>query len=327
MTERIRRIGIVTSGSDSPGQNAVIRAATRMALNIGWEPWGVRRGFTGLMAGEFTALNSRSVSGIIGQGGSMLGSSRSDVLSDATNVREALRQLNGAGLDALVVIGGDGSMRGAQALSAAGMCVVGVPATIENDVYGSEVAVGVDTALNTALEAMDRIRDTASSHQQAFLIETAGATCGYVALMAGIAGGAEMICLPELPYTLDDVLRGVAEAYVRGKRHCIITIAEGADPPAQAIAAYLQERRGEAGFDLRLTSVAYVQRGGAPLASDRALATQLGAAAIETLQQGRAGLLVGVKNGEVIETPLSEVALRRQELDPAYFELAAALAK
>ncbi len=323
----MRRIGIITSGSDSPGQNAAIRAVVRMALQLGWEPWGVRQGFVGLMAGEIVALNSRSVSGIIGQGGTMLGSSRSDVLADAASVRESLRQINSAGLDALVVIGGDGSMLGAQALAAAGLCVVGLPATIENDVYGSDVAVGVDTALNTALEAMDRIRDTASSHQQAFLIETAGATCGYLALMAGIAGGAEMVCLPELPYSLGDVLRGVAAAYVRGKRHCIITMAEGASPHAQAVAAYLQERRAETGFDLRLTSLAYIQRGGPPLASDRALATQLGAAAGEVLQQGRAGVLVGVQDGQVVETPLAEVVAHHQELDPAYFELAAALAK
>ena len=171
---KIRRVGVLTSGGDSPGYNACIRAVVRMALEVEWEPWGIRNGFEGLLGGDIEALNSRSVSGIIGRGGTMLGASRSDAFQTPRGLRDALRHLNEAGLDALVVVGGDGSMRGAQALSEAGFPTVGIPGTIENDVCGTEQSVGLDTALNTGLDALDRIRDTASSQEQAFLVEVMG---------------------------------------------------------------------------------------------------------------------------------------------------------
>ena len=215
---KIRRIAVLTSGDNSPGLNACIRAVVRTAIHCGWKPWGVQNGYAGLLKGDFLPLSSRSVSNIINRGGTFLGVSRSDTFRVRHGLRDALRNLNEIGIDALIVIGGAGSMCGAKMLDEAGFPTVGVPATIENDVCGTDMAIGADTALNTALAAIDRIKDTASLQQQAFLVEVAGHRSGYVALMTGIAGGAEMVCTPEVPFTLDEVEKEVADAYVRGKK-------------------------------------------------------------------------------------------------------------
>jgi 6-phosphofructokinase 1 len=298
-----------------------------MAVHYGWETWGVRSGYQGLLNGEFTALGSRSVSHIIEHGGTFLGASRSDVFRTPTGMREAMRHVNDRGIDALVIIGGDGTMRGALALQEAGVPVMGVPGTIENDVCGTDTSIGVDTALNTALDALDRIKDTASSHEQAFLIEMMGEKSGYLALMAGIAGGAEMVCIPEVPFTLQDVAAEVSDAYVRGKRHCIITVSEGANPHATEIARYLQDRREETGFGVRLSLLGHIQRGGSPTANDRYLATRLGAAAVESLRDGVSGEMVGVIDGQVVRTPLSKVTECTRGIDEHYLQMARMLAK
>jgi len=320
-------VGVLTSGGDSPGFNPCVRAVVRMAIHLGWEPLGIRRGYEGLLGGEMTALGSRSVSGVIGQGGTFLGSSRCELFNTPHGLREALRNLNQEGIDALVVIGGEGSLRGALALHEAGFPTIGVPGTIENDVCGTDLAIGVDTALNTALEAIDRIRDTASSRQQAFLVEVMGAKSGYLALLAGIAGGAEMVCIPEAPFTLEDVANEVGGAYVRGKKHCIITVAEGATPGAAAIAEYLQANQEETGFSVRLTVLGPMQRGGAPTASDRLLATRLGAAAVEQLRQGVSGVMVGLVDGKIACSTLAEVTSCIRRIDEADYELAKVLAR
>lgn len=327
MTTRVRRVGIVTSGGDSPGFNPFVRAVVRMALYHGWEPWGVQRGFEGLIAGDIVPMNSRSVSGVIGMGGTFLGSSRSDAFKTTRGIRDALRNLNEASIDAVAIIGGDGTMRGAQALHEAGVTVIGAPGTIENDVCGTDVSIGVDTALNTALDAMDRIRDTASSHEQVFIVEMMGEKSGYLALMAGIAGGAEMACIPEEPFTLDDVTREVADAYIRGKKHCIITVAEGARPNAREIADHLHAHEAETGFGARLSILGHIQRGGSPSAYDRFLATRLGAAAVEHLLAGESGLMVGIADNDVVATPLSVVTECTRHIDEEYLGLAKVLAK
>jgi len=327
MSEPRRRLAVLTSGSDSPGQNAVVRAVVRMALALGWAPYGIERGFTGLLQGIGEPLNSRSVSNIIGRGGTILGSSRSDLLRSPQGVRQALRSLNEAGIEGLVVIGGDGSMRGAHALSEAGFPTVGVPATIENDVYGTDRAIGVDTALNTALDAIDRIKDTASSHEQAFLIEVAGKRSGYLALMAGIAGGAEMVCIPEVPYTLEQVVAEIAAAYVRGKKHCIVMVAEGAEPHATEMASAMGKRRAETGFEVHLSLLGHIQRGGSPTAYDRFWATRLGAEAVRQLHQGVGGVMVGVLEGRLAVTPLAEVVAHTRGIDAHDYEMAKVLAK
>lgn len=327
MTTRVQRVGIVTSGGDSPGFNPFVRAVVRTALHYGWEPWGVQRGYAGLITGDIVPMNSRTVSGVIGKGGTFLGSSRSDAFLTPRGMRDALRNLNEAGIDALVIIGGDGTMRGALALQGAGMPVIGAPGTIENDVCGTDVSIGVDTALNTALDAMDHIRDTASSHEQVFIIEMMGEKSGYLALMAGIADGAEMVCIPEEPFTLEDVTREVADAYIRGKKHCIITVSEGAHPSARDIADHLHAHESETGFGARLSILGHIQRGGSPSAYDRFLATRLGAAAVERLSDGESGVMVGIIENEVVATPLSKVAECTRHIDEDYLALAKVLAR
>lgn len=327
MTTRVRRVGIVTSGGDSPGYNPFVRAVVRMALHHDWEPWGVHHGYQGLVAGDFVPLSSRSVSGIIGFGGTFLGSSRSDTFNTARGLRDALRNVNEVGIDALVIIGGDGTMRGAHTLHEAGIPVIGVPGTIENDVCNTDVSIGVDTALNTALDAMDRIRDTASSQQQVFIVEMMGAKSGYLALMAGIAGGAEVTCIPEVPFDLEDVTREVADAYIRGKQHCIITVSEGAQPHAGEIAAHLAAHEAETGFGARLSILGHIQRGGSPSAYDRYLATRLGAAAIEQLAAGNSGVMMGIIENEVVACPLAELVGCVRHIDEGYLEMARVLAR
>ncbi len=322
----MRRIGVLSSGTDGPGINPALRAAVRMALSMGARVVGVRRGYAGLLNGEFVELTARSVSGIIGKGGTFLGSSRSLDFKSRRGQLEALRRLNEAEIDGLVVVGGDGTMRGAQQLHELGYPVMGVPATVENDLPGTDIAIGVDTALNTALEAIDRIRDTASAHQRAFLVEVMGRESGYMTLMAGLAGGAEMVCIPEVPFELDEVARTVTEAYVKGKPHCIIVVAEGARYGVHAIASYLRERHEEAGFSVRETILGYIQRGGAPLASDRMLGTRLGAAGARLLLEGHRGEMVGLVGNEVVATPLAEVIARRKPIDVNMYRLAEVLA-
>lgn len=323
----MRRIGVLTSGGDGPGLNPCIRAVTRTALGYGLEVMGIERGYAGLMDGEMIHLDARAVGGIIGKGGTFLGTTRAPEFETIRGQREALRNLNKHSVEGLVVIGGNGSLSGALALHQHGFPVVGVPATIDNDVPGTGMAVGVDTALNTILGAIDRIKDTASSHQRAFLIEVMGRNCGYLALMGGVAGGAEMVLIPEVETTLEEVAQGLLDAYIRGKAHCIIVVAEGYKPGCQAIVDYLKERREELGFDVRLTVLGHIQRGGSPSAFDRLLATRLGAAAVTELHNGHYGQMVGIKGREVVTTPLEEVASGRIELDLDLYELAKIMEK
>jgi 6-phosphofructokinase 1 len=323
----MRRIGVLTSGGDGPGLNPCIRAVTRTALGYGLEVMGIERGYAGLMDGEMIQLDARAVGGIIGKGGTFLGTTRAPEFKTVRGQREALRNLNQHSIEGLVVIGGNGSLSGALALHKHGFPVVGVPATIDNDVSGTDIAVGVDTALNTVLGAIDRIKDTASSHQRAFLIEVMGRNCGYLALMGGVAGGAEMVLIPEIETTLEEVAQGLLDAYIRGKAHCIIVVAEGYNPGCQAIVDYLKERREELGFEVRVTVLGHIQRGGSPSAFDRLLATRLGAAAVTELYNGHYGQMVGIKGREVVTTPLEEVASSRMELDLDLYELAKVMEK
>jgi len=327
MTTRLQRVGVLTSGGDSPGFNPCIRAVVRMALRYGWEPWGIQSGFEGLIKGEASPLTSRSMSGIIGRGGTKLGSSRSEAFLTSKGFRDALRHVHEMGLDAIVVIGGDGSMRGAFALQQAGVATVGIPGTIENDVYGTDVAIGVDSALNTGLDAIDRIKDTASAHQQVFIIEMMGEKSGYLAMMAGIAGGAEVVCVPEVPFTLEQVAAEVADAYVRGKTHCIIIVSEGAVPHATEVAEYLRAHEQETGFGARLSILGHIQRGGPPTAKDRFLGTRLGAAAVTQLYSGVSGVMVSEVAGKIAAIPLEEVAQKARTLDQDSYALSKSLAR
>ena len=320
-----KRIGVLTSGGDAPGMNAAIRAVVRAGLAQGWEVWGIRRGYAGLLAGEARPLGARDVGGIIQLGGTILGSARCPEFKTPEGVKRAAEVLDRLGIEALVVIGGNGSQKGAFALSQEGVPVVGVASTIDNDLWGSDITIGVDTALNVALEAIDRLKTTASSHNRAFLVEVMGRDCGYLALMAGIAGGAEAVVIPEVPISPESVAEAIRDAYSRGKPHAIVVVAEGAEYNARRLAEYFE--REHLGYELRVTVLGHVQRGGAPGAFDRLLGTKLGAGAVEALARGEHGVLVGQIKGEVVTTPLSEVAERKKPIDPKLFELAKVLAQ
>jgi len=323
----MKRIAVLTSGGDAPGMNAAIRAVVRTGIERGWEVFGVEHGYAGLINGNFVPLRRRNVSNIIQRGGTMLGSARCPEFKEDTGRMKALRELNQQEIEALVVIGGNGSQTGAHALSQMGFPVVGVASTIDNDLFGSDITIGVDTALNIALEAIDRLKVTAESHQRAFLVEVMGRDCGYLALMAGIAGGAEFIIIPEVKTDPETMAAELRAAYERGKAHAIAVVAEGAEYDADRLTAYFQTRRDEVGFDLRVTKLGHVQRGGAPTAFDRLLATRLGAGATACLERGEYGVLVGLLGDKITATPLAEVVANKKGLDLELWELARVLAK
>jgi len=307
--------------------NAAIRAVVRSGIEKGWEVFGVEHGYAGLIAGKLRPLGPREVGGIVQRGGTVLGSARCPEFRTEEGRLAAIREMNAAGVDALVVIGGNGSQTGSHSLFQMGFPVVGVASTIDNDLYGSEVTIGVDTALNVALEAIDRLKVTASSHQRAMLVEVMGRGSGYLALMAGITGGAEAVVIPECPTDPEQVAAEIRRAYERGKPHAIIVVAEGASPNAQGLAQYVEEHHGRLGFELRVTILGYTQRGASPTFFDRMLATRLGVAATDRIAAGTSGVLVGVVKGEVVSTPLDEVVTGKKPLDPRLMEVARVLAR
>jgi 6-phosphofructokinase 1 len=323
----MNRVAIITTGGDAPGINAAIRAAVRTGIDSGWEMFGVRRGYAGLVADSFEPLGPRDVGGIIEYGGTMLGSKRFPEFKNDDAQIQALRNLREQRIDGLIVIGGDGSQAGAYALCKKGFSIVGISSTIDNDLFGTEMSIGCDTAVNTALEAIDRIRVTASSHERAFLVEVMGRACGYLALVSGISGGAESVVVPEFEIDPETVAQDLRSAYERGKRHAIVVVAEGAKYNAEGLAAYFKEHRERIGFDLRVTKLGHIQRGGSPGAFDRFLATRFGAAATERLARGECGVLIGLNRGEVTATPLAEIVGKKKTLDPYLFELARVLAQ
>ncbi|MBI2765924.1 MAG: 6-phosphofructokinase [Chloroflexi bacterium] len=323
----MRRVAVLTSGGDAPGMNAAIRAVARTGIDRHWTIVGVRRGYAGLMSGDFVPLGARDVGGIIHQPGTFLRSARAPEFKTEEGRERALFHLNREKIDGLVVIGGNGSQTGAAALSNLGVPVVGIASTIDNDLYGSDISIGVDTALNIGLEAIDRLRATASSHERAFLIELMGRDCGYLALIAAIAGGAEAVVIPEVAADPDSVVRELQDAHRRGKSHGLVVVAEGAEYNADAIARHVIGHQDRIGFELRVTKLGHVQRGGIPSVADRLLATRLAAGAVEQLARGETGTLVGLRAGEVAATPLAEVANRKKELDPALLEFARILAR
>lgn len=323
----MQRIAVLTSGGDAPGMNAAIRAATRAAIAQGWEVFGVRNGYAGLLADALEPLSARDVGGIIQRGGTVLGSARSLAFKEDAGLAQGIANLRRRRIDALVVIGGNGSQAGAHRIHQYGFAVVGVASTIDNDLCGTEVTIGVDTAVNITLEAIDRLRTTGSSHQRAFLVETMGRDCGYIAVMTGIAGGAEVIVTPEFPVEPGEVAERLGAAYRRGKTHALVVVAEGARHDADALMRHFADHRAEIGFGLRVTRLGHVVRGGVPTASDRVLATRLGAAAVDQLARGNSGVLVGVLRNEIAATPLADIAGRLKPVHPDLLELARVLAQ
>src|SRR5437868_8532286 len=311
----LKKIAVLTSGGDAPGMNAAVRAVTRGGLARGWEVFAVRNGDAGLLANTLEPLAARDVGGIIQSGGTVLGSARCPEFAESAGRAKALRHLGDRSIDALVVIGGNGSQSGSASLAREGFPVVGVPSTIDNDLYGNDVSIGCDTAINITLEAIDRLRTTASSHQRAFAVETMGRNCGYIALMAGIAGGAEVIALPEHELKPADGAARPRAARERGKTHALAVIAEGAKCGVHELMEYYGAHRRSIGFDLRVTRLGHVVRGGIPSAADRVLATRLGAAAVDTLAGGEHGVLVGIMKGDTVTTPLVDIAGKMRPAD------------
>ena len=322
----MKRIGVLTSGGDAPGMNAAIRAIVRTGISKGWEMFGILRGYAGLSTGSMRPLGTRDVSGIIQLGGTFLGTARNPEFATEQGRVEALRHLRGKSIEALVVIGGNGSQQGSFALSETGFPVVGVASTIDNDLFGSDVTIGVDTALNIALEAIDRLKVTASSHQRGLLVEVMGRDCGYLALMSGITGGAEAVVIPERETSPEDIAEVFHTAYKKGKEHALVVVAEGAHPNAEALVRYFKEYE-KLEFDLRVTTLGHVQRGGSPTAYDRLLGTRLGAGAVDCIDRGEFGCLVGSIHGEVCTTPLSKVVRNKKDLDLELLDLAEILSR
>lgn len=317
------RVAVLTSGGDAPGMNAAVRAVVRLAASRGWEVHGVRHGYAGLVREDLVPLGVRDVGGIVGRGGTMLGSARCPEFHRDEIRAAAVRMLADRGIEALIVIGGNGSQAGAEALVRLGMRVVGIASTIDNDLHGSEPTIGATTAVDVALESIDRLRTTAASHDRVFLVEVMGRGCGYLALLAGITGGAEAIVVPELATDVDQVAAELREARERGKSHAIVVVAEGAEVGIDALTQHLAD----SAFEVRATRLGHVQRGAAPNAFDRMLATRLGVRAIETLAAGGTGVLIGWLRGDVAETPLAIATAAAKAPDPALLALAATLAR
>ncbi len=321
----LSRIAVMTSGGDAPGMNACVRAIVRTALAYDLDVYGIRRAYAGLVGGDMSRLGARDVGGIIQKGGTVLQTARLPEFQELSMHREAIRRLHEHNIDALIVIGGDGSLRGALALHKLGFPVVGVPASIDNDIWGTNMSIGVDTAINTILDAIDKVRDTASSHQRAFLIETMGRDNGYLALMAGISGGAEVILIPEQSISMEEIAERVEQAYIRGKTHAIIVNSEGSEHDSQDIARYLNAQK--TGFDVRVTILGHVQRGGRPSGFDRLLATRFGYTAVKFLLEGKSGFMVGLNGREIDAVPIEDVITNERQANLHYYELTQLLAQ
>ena len=311
-----KKIAVLTSGGDAPGMNAAIRSVVRCGISKGWEVYGVKNGYKGLITGLIEKMTTRDVGGIIQRGGTMLGSARCPEFEMIEGRTQAIRNMYQLGIEALVVIGGNGSQTGNHELHKMGFPVVGIASTIDNDLLGSDITIGVDTALNIALEAIDRLKVTASSHQRAFILEVMGRKCGYIALMSGLAGGAEAITLPEIETDPEELAQLMAQAYAHGKSHALIVAAEGATLNAAALTEFFKTNRERLGFSVRSTILGHTQRGGEPGAYDRILASKLGLGAVEAIERGEFGVLVGMIGGKVATTPLADIVGKTKGVDP-----------
>lgn len=318
MLRKIKRIGVLTSGGDAPGMNAAIRAVTRAAIYHGIEVIGIKRGFAGLMEGEFLKLELGSVGGILQRGGTILQTARSDKFKTEEGLRQAVGKLEEAGIEGLVVIGGEGSFKGAWELYKRGVLTIGVPGTIDNDIAGTDYTIGFDTAVNIAVEAINRLRDTASSHERMFIVEVMGRKSGYIALMAGVASGAESILIPEVPYDIEEICMKLRRGHERGKTHSIIVVAEGVASAIQVRDQILDKT----GYEVRVVVLGHLQRGGSPTAFDRVLAGRLGAKSVELLLDGLGGKMVGWEKNSISVYDLPHSWEEKKGIDIELYRLA-----
>ena len=313
----MKKIAVLTSGGDAPGMNAAIRAVVRKALYHDVEVIGVSHGFEGLYKGDYKLLDIGSVGDIIQRGGTKLFSARFPQFKEDEYQHKAIERMKQKGIEGLVVIGGDGSYRGAMELSKKGFPCVGIPGTIDNDVPGTEYTIGFDTALNTVVESIDKIRDTATSHENTFVIEVMGRNAGDIALWAGLAAGAESILIPEEPVAIDEIVSRIERGASRGKRHSIIIVAEGV-MKGHKLAQQLEERTG---MKIRTSVLGHIQRGGSPSARDRVLAGRFGARAVELLLENKGGRAVGVKNHAIVDYDLQEAFTQKHKADLSLYTL------
>lgn len=304
----MKKIGVLTSGGDAPGMNAAIRSIVRSALVRDLEVVGILKGFEGLIHADIRPLNHRSVSNILMRGGTVLKTSRYDAFKTEKSQREAIEVIKTNKIDGLIIIGGNGSYKAAVDLSKKWLVpCIGVPATIDNDINGTDYTIGSDTALNTALNAIDKIRDTVTSLERIFVVEVMGKHCGYIALNVALAVGAEQVIIPERNFNIEKMCQAITEGYIRGKASWLVVVAEGIIK-AHEMAAKIMERTD---LETRTVVLGHIQRGGCPTAKDRILATELGAAAVDLLVRGESGVAVGIKGDEVNATPLEEAVAKK----------------
>ncbi len=320
----MKKIGVLTSGGDSPGMNAAIRSVVRCGIDAGMEVYGILRGYEGLLDGEIKELDRNSVGDILQRGGTVLKTARSERFATKEGQDRAAAMLETFGIEGLVVIGGDGSLKGGLALSKKGISVMGIPGTIDNDLGYTDYTIGFDTAVNTVLEAITKIRDTSSSHERTTVIEVMGRHCGDIALFAGLAGGAEAVLIPEVKSDLNDICRKVVEGQNRGKQHSIIIRAEGDEISSKELVDTITLRTGR---DARLVVLSYLQRGGSPTLSDRLLATLCGAKAVELLSEGSQSKALGIVNGKIMAFDLEEAINQKREIDMSIYDLIGVLSK
>jgi len=313
----MKRIGVLTSGGDAPGMNAAVRAVVRKAIYHDIEVFGIIGGYAGLMAGNIERLELGSVGDIIHRGGTFLQSARSEEFKTKEGQQKGIEQLKKHEIDGLVVIGGDGSYRGAKALTEKGYPCVGVPGTIDNDIPGTEFTIGFDTALNTVIDAIDKIRDTASSHERTFIIEVMGRNAGDIALWSGLAGGAETILIPEAEQDIKEIAQRLKKGQERGKKHSIIIVAEGVMSGYEAGKQIKQETD----MDTRVTVLGHVQRGGSPTVTDRVLASRLGARAVELLLENKGGRAVGIERNKLVDYDIIEALAMPHTVDMDLYKL------
>ena len=303
MNSNVKKIGVLTSGGDAPGMNAAIRAVVRTACYYGLEAVGVTRGYNGLINGEFIDMDARSVGETLQRGGTILQTARCLEFKEKEGVEKAASVAKAKGIDALVVIGGDGSFRGAKDLCMAGVPTVAIPGTIDNDISCSDYTVGYDTCLNTVIEAIDKLRDTSSSHDRCSVIEVMGRNAGYIAINAGIACGAEIVLIPERKWDFDeDVLKPILAGKQRGKKHYIVIVAEGIG----GVENLAKEIEKSTGIETRATILGHIQRGGSPTVRDRVIASQMGSKAVELLLEGKANRIICMKDNQITDVDILE---------------------
>ncbi|SDQ43877.1 6-phosphofructokinase [Virgibacillus subterraneus] len=313
----MKKIGVLTSGGDAPGMNAAIRAVVRKSIFHDMEIYGVKNGFQGLIDGNIDKMDVGSVGDIIQRGGTVLRSARCEEFKTDEGQQKGIEQLRKHDIEGLIVIGGDGSFRGAQKLSEKGYPCIGVPGTIDNDIPGTDFTIGFDTALNTIIEAIDKIRDTATSHERTYVIEVMGRDAGDLALWAGLADGAESILIPEKSDDFQDVILRLNRGHERGKKHSIIILAEGVGSGF----AYGERIQEETNLETRVTVLGHIQRGGSPTASDRVLASRLGAMAVDLLLSGKGGRMVGIQNNQIVDHDIVGVLSEKHTINNDMYQL------